>query len=274
VLDALAAIDSWPVPHASAAVVCPDGSVVAHGDIDHVYRLASISKMITGWTVLIACEEGSVSLDDACGPEGATLRHCLAHAAGYGFDTPGPIVGVAKRRIYSNTGIEAAAAHVETRTGIPFADYMREAVFEPLAMTSSRLKASPAYAVFSTVRDVCRFAGELLNPTLVSIETAHDAVTPQWPDLAGVIPGLGSFRPNPWGLGIEIRGDKSPHWTGSLNSPLTFGHFGGSGTMMWVDPAIHTALIALTDRMFDEWAAEALSAWPALSDAVVKSVGV
>jgi CubicO group peptidase (beta-lactamase class C family) len=272
VLDALAAIDSWPVPHASAAVVSADGSIATHGDVDHVYRLASISKVITGWTVLIACEEGSVSLEDSCGPEGATLRHCLAHAAGYGFDTPGPIVGVAKRRIYSNTGIEAAAAHVETRTGIPFADYMHEAVFEPLSMTSSRLKASPAYAVFSTVRDMCRFAAELLNPTLVSIETARDAVTPQWPDLAGVIPGLGSFRPNPWGLGIEIRGDKSPHWTGSLNSPLTFGHFGGSGTMMWVDPAIHTALVALTDRMFDEWAADALSAWPALSDAVVKAI--
>lgn len=271
-LDALSAVDSWPVPHASAAVVRSDGSTVIHGDPHFVYRLASISKMITAWTVLIACEEGSVSLDDACGPEGSTLRHCLAHAAGYGFDTAGPIVGVAKRRIYSNTGIEVAAGHVERNTGIGFADYMDEAVFQPLGMNSSRLKASAAYAVFSTVADMTRFARELMRPTLVSAETARDAVTPQWPELAGVIPGLGSFRPNPWGLGIEIRGEKSPHWTGLLNSPRTFGHFGGAGTMMWVDPEIDTALVALTDRMFDEWATEALAAWPALSDAVVRAV--
>lgn len=260
------------MPNAAAAVVCRDGSAATHGDIDCVFRLASISKVITAWTILIACEEGSVSLDDACGPEGATLRHCLAHAAGYGFDTKGPIVGVARRRIYSNTGIESAAALVEANTGIAFDDYMREAVFEPLGMQSSRLKASPAYSVFSTVRDMCRLAAELLDPTLVSVETARDAVTPQWPDLDGVIPGLGQFRPNPWGLGIEVRGDKSPHWTGTRNSPRTFGHFGGSGTMMWVDPDIGTALIALTDRRFDDWAAEALALWPALSDSVISAV--
>lgn len=271
-LGALAAIDTWPVPHASAAVVCGDGEVVFHGDAHFEYRLASISKVITAWTILISCEEGSVSLADPCGPEGATLRHCLAHAAGYGFDTAGPIIGVAKRRIYSNTGIEVAAAHVEARTGIAFADYMREAVFEPLGMNNSSLKASPAYAVFSTVADMAKFAHELLRPTLIASTTAHDAITPQWPELSGVIPGLGTFRPNTWGLGIEIRAEKTPHWTGLRNSPTTFGHFGGSGTMMWVDPVIDAALIALTDRRFDDWANEALAAWPALSDEVISAV--
>lgn len=270
-LEALALVDTWPVPHVSVAVMQPDGPVASLGDQHREYRLASISKVITAWTILIACEEGSVSLDDECGPDGATLRHCLAHAAGYGFDTPGPIVGVAKRRIYSNTGIERAAELVEERTGIAFPDYMREAVFEPLSMHHSLLAASPAYAVFSTVDDLSRFAVELLRPRLISSDTARDAVTPQWPGLAGVIPGLGTFRPNPWGLGIEIRGDKSPHWTGRLNSPTTFGHFGGSGTFMWVDPTIDLALIVLTDRRFDDWASEALRLWPELSDAVIRT---
>jgi CubicO group peptidase (beta-lactamase class C family) len=268
----LATIDEWPVPHAAAAVVHHETVVATHGEIDRVFRLASISKVITAWTCLIAVEEGSVSLDDAVGPPGSTLRHCLAHAAGYGFDTSSPIMGVGKRRIYSNTGIETAAKHVAERTGLMFADYMNEAIFEPLAMHDTSLKASPAYAVFSTIHDMTLFMKELMGPTLVSHATAQDAITVQYPELGGIIPGLGSYKPNPWGLGIEIRDGKQPHWTGTLNSPQTFGHFGGSGTMMWIDPKINTGLIALTDLDFDKWPSEALTAWSSLSDAVIRSL--
>ncbi len=244
--------------------------MASHGEINRVFRLASISKVITSWTCLIAVEEGSVSLDDAVGPAGSTLRHCLAHAAGYGFDTSTPIMGVGKRRIYSNTGIEIAATHVAERTGMMFSEYMREAIFEPLAMNDTSLKASPAYAILSTINDMTLFMKEIMKPALISAVTAQDAITVQYPELGGVIPGLGSYKPNPWGLGIEIRDHKQPHWTGSMNSPQTFGHFGGSGTMMWIDPTIDIGLIALTDRNFDEWSAEALTSWPSLSDAVVR----
>ena len=268
----LATIDEWPVPHAAAAVVQRGSAIAVHGETDRPFRLASISKVITAWTCLIAVEEGSVSLDDAVGPPESTLRHCLAHAAGYGFDTANPIMGVGKRRIYSNTGIETAANHIAERTGMMFSEYMREAIFVPLGMDDSSLKASPAYAVFSTVDDMALFMQELIQPTLISDATAKDAVTIQYPELGGVIPGLGSYKPNPWGLGIEIRDGKQPHWTGSLNSPQTFGHFGGSGTMMWIDPTIDTGLIALTDLNFDKWSAEALVAWPSMSDAVIRSL--
>jgi CubicO group peptidase (beta-lactamase class C family) len=268
----LATVDEWPVPHAATAVVHHGTVIATHGDTDRVFRLASISKVITSWTCLIAVEEGSVSLDDAVGPPGATLRHCLAHAAGYGFDTSSPIMGVGKRRIYSNTGIEMAANHVAERTGMMFGDYMNEAIFEPLGMSDTYLKASPAYAVLSTVDDMSLFLTELMRPALISSATAHEATTIQYPELGGVIPGLGSYKPNPWGLGIEIRDHKQPHWTGSLNSPQTFGHFGGSGTMMWIDPNIDVGLISLTNRNFDEWSAEALVAWPSLSDAVIRAI--
>jgi CubicO group peptidase (beta-lactamase class C family) len=69
-------------------------------------------------------------------------------------------------------------------------------------------------------------------------------------------------------LGIEIRGDKTPHWTGATNAPSTFGHFGGAGTMAWVDPTAGCALVALADRPFDDWPG-ALEAWRTLSDDVV-----
>jgi CubicO group peptidase (beta-lactamase class C family) len=262
-------VDRWPVDHVAVGVIRHDALVATHGAIHRVFRLASISKMLTAWAVLVAVEEGTVSLDDPAGPPGATLRHLLAHAAGYGFDTAVPITRPGRNRIYSNTGIEVAAAHVAEHAGMPFADYVRDAVFVPLGMSQSELRGSPAHGVHSTVADLAVFAVELLHPRLVSLDTAQEAATVQYPELNGVVPGVGSFRPNPWGLGLEIRGTKNPHWTGTLNSPRTFGHFGGSGTMLWVDPTIDTALVALTDRPFDQWSEVALREWPALSDAVV-----
>ena len=58
----------------------------------------------------------------------------------------------------------------------------------------------------------------------------------QFPDLGGVLPGVGRFQPNDWGLGVELKDAKDPHWTGTRNSPGTFGHFGGAGGFLWVDP--------------------------------------
>lgn len=268
-ITTLQEVDRWPVDHVAVGVVTHDELVASRGDVHRVFRLASISKMLTAWAVLVAVEEGTVGLDEPAGPPGATVRHLLAHAAGYGFDTAVPITRPERNRIYSNTGIEVVAAHVADRSGIPFSDYLREAVFVPLGMTQSELRGSPAHAVHSTLTDLAAFARELLRPQLINRATAAEATTIQYPELNGVVPGVGSFRPNPWGLGLEIRGEKSPHWTGTRNSPRTFGHFGGSGTMLWVDPDIDTALIALTDRAFDQWSEVALREWPALSDAVV-----
>jgi CubicO group peptidase (beta-lactamase class C family) len=152
---------------------------------------------------------------------------------------------------------------------MPFAEYLAAAVFEPLGMTTAQLHGSAAHAVWASVDDDVRFLAELQRPRLVASETAADAVQAQWPDLAGIVPDVGRFDPCPWGLGLEIRGTKSPHWTGLTNSTSTYGHFGGAGTMMWVDPVAQRSLVALTDRSFDEWRTEALALWPSLSDAVV-----
>lgn len=270
----LALIDGWPVPTAAAAVVGPDGVVARRGPDDEVFRLASLAKVMTAWAVLVAVEEGSVALDEPVGQPGCTLRHLLSHAGGYPFDGSAPMVPPGRKRIYSNTGIELAARHVATASGVPFGDYLHEAVFEPLGLTRTELRGSPAHGVWSTLADTSRFALELLRPRLLAPATAAEAVTAQFPRLDGVVPGFGSFRPCPWGLGPEIRGDKQPHWTGSANSPATFGHFGGAGTLLWVDPVADVALVALTDRPFDEWAAEARRRWPELSDAVLAECGV
>jgi CubicO group peptidase (beta-lactamase class C family) len=225
--------------------------------------------MLVGWAALVAVEEGTVSLDQPVGQEGCTLRHLLAHAGGYSFDGPAPIAKPGTRRIYSNTGIELAADAIGEAAGMPFELYLREAVFEPLGMHSTALKGSPAYAVWSTVTDLVAFVHEVRAPHLVAAESALAFRTPQFPTLAGLVPGVGRFDPCPWGLGAEIKGAKNPHWTGTRNSPATFGHFGGAGTLLSVDPGAHIAMVALTDRAFDEWAADALVLWREFADAVL-----
>lgn len=155
--------------------------------------------------------------------------------------------------------IERFAEHLAARAGMAFEEYLRLGVLEPLALNDTKLRGSPAYDVRSTVSDLLAFSRELLHPALVSDETLMEAIRPQFPDLAGVLPDVGRFDPNPWGLTFEIRDDKRPHWTGNRNSPATFGHFGGSGAFLWVDPEVELATVALTDRDFGPWALEGLA---------------
>lgn len=268
-MQALQLVEQWPVTTVAAAAVLPDGSVATHGPADHVFRLASISKMLVGWTIQVACEEGTVHLDQPVGQPGCTLRHLLAHAGGYAFDGPDPISRPGARRIYSNTGIELAAAALAEQAGMPYADYQREALLQPLGMSATELRGSPAHGVRSTVADLLRFVHELTNPRLISADSAAAFRSVQFPGLPGLVPGVGRYDDCPWGLGAEIRGGKQPHWTGQRNSAATFGHFGGAGTLLWVDPGAHVACLALTDRPFDEWSQQALVLWPALADAVL-----
>jgi CubicO group peptidase (beta-lactamase class C family) len=271
-MQALHLVTSWPVEHVTAAVVTP-GHVATVGDTERRYRLASLTKPMVAWAVAIAVEEGVLELDAplrfARAAHGTTMRHLLAHAAGFGFDGEAQIAPVARRRIYSNTGIERAAEELAGAAQMRFEQYVREAVWDPLGMSSTALRGSPAHGAESTSHDTALFVSEMLRPRLIDARTYHDVISPQFPDLAGIVPDVGRFDPCPWGLGVEIRGAKAPHWTGRANSPATFGHFGGSGSMMWVDPSIDTGLLALTNRPFPEWRDEALELWPRFSDAVV-----
>ncbi|MFC4002360.1 serine hydrolase domain-containing protein [Prauserella oleivorans] len=266
-MDSLRMIEQWPVPHAATAVVGADGTLLgSHGDTRRVFPLASVTKLLTAYTALIAIEEGVVELDTPAGPEGATIRHLLAHTAGLGFNEHKVYAPPGQRRMYSSAGFEQLADALAEHSGIPFADYQAEALFQPLGMAATRLNGSPGADAESTVDDLVAFAAELQQPKLLAPSTVATATTVAFPGLNGVLPGFGHQKPNDWGLGFEIRDHKSPHWTGSNSSPRTFGHFGQSGTFLWVDPDAGAACIALTDRAFGPWAAEA---WPAFTDAVL-----
>ena len=145
--------------------------------------------------------------------------------------------------MYSNYGFEVAAALVAERAEMPFSDYF--AAVGPAPASSSpalRARLPPARSRHSSPsRESCSHRAGLAP------ETLDEATAVQFPGLAGVLPGFGRQDPNDWGLGFELRDAKAPHWTGSRNSPRTFGHFGRSGTFLWVDPVAGLALACLTD---------------------------
>jgi CubicO group peptidase (beta-lactamase class C family) len=268
-MRALDAVRDWPVETAAVAVLDPDG-VIARVGPDETLPWASVTKLVTALGVLVAADRGDVALDEAAGPPGATVRHLLAHASGVGPADDTVLAQPGKRRIYSNRGFELLGDLVAGRVGTSFAEFLAAEVLEPLGMTGTRLAGSPASAIAGPLDDLVKLGAELLVPTLAA-DLRAEATRVAFPGLPGVLPGFGRQAPNDWGLGFEIRDGKSPHWTGTANSPGTFGHFGQSGSFLWVDPDADLACACLTGTPFGEWAAEH---WPRLSDLVLQEAGM
>lgn len=276
--DALGAIDDWEPDLVTAGVIVGDVRVT-HGPADTVLPVASLTKPMTAWGVLIAVQQGLVHLDEpvtvddndehGTNENAITVRHLLAHASGLPVESDGPRSRPATRRIYSNWGYDIVGELVAERVGEPFADVLRHEIFEPLGMSATRLEGSPARAIVSTVDDMLEFARELREPQLISSDLDRQATTVAFGDLDGVLPGFGRQRPNPWGLGVEIRGTKQPHWAGRAVGEQAFGHFGQSGSMLIVDRTRNFACVSLADRPFGPWAGRR---WPELIDGLIHAV--
>ncbi|QPK82760.1 beta-lactamase family protein [Corynebacterium qintianiae] len=257
-MDLSTHLGQWQVDNVSAAVI---GSTEAsYGDEDRVYELKSVTKLLAAYSFLMAVEEGAFSLDDACGPTGSTVRHLLSHASGVGLDSREPQKPVGERRIYSSAGFEILDDFLTECSGMSLGEYARLGVFEPLGMSTAEIYGSAGHEGRASLSDMRAFARELASPSLLSEETLSDAFANQFGDLRGVVPGYGMQKPCPWGLGFEIKGEKAPHWTGENMPADTVGHFGMSGTYLWVvpawssSPAAGTAMVVLTDRDFGDWA--------------------
>lgn len=284
-MDPLELVAGWPVETASVGYLpIGPGSATPRtvGPTDRPFPWASVTKLATALAVLIAVEEGSFSLDDPAGPPGSTVRHLLAHASGLGPEPGPPLDPPARSRIYSNAGFLLLGDLIADRTGMSFADYLRDGVLDPLQMTGSALDVQvdgaedlaersgtgAAAGLSGPLRDLLALGQELATPTLISAETHREMVSVQFAGLAGVLPGFRRFDPCDWGIGVEIRDGKWPHWTGAANSSSTFGHFGRSGSFLWIDPEAGMVCGGLSDRPFGLWAARS---WPIFADAVLAS---
>lgn len=275
-------VADWPVGNLAVAVLGPSGVLdqyEAHPGSS--FEWASVTKIVTALAVLDACADGTVALDDpvtldavpvggASQPTDITVAHLLSHAAGLPFERGAPVAPPGSRRTYSNYGYEILGEHVARAAGGPFRDELAGRVLEPLSMSTATIDGSPASSGAGTIDDLVALAGELLSPTVLGSEIVGWASTIAFPGLSGILPGFGRQRSNDWGLGCEIRDSKTPHWTSPDNSPATFGHFGQSGSFLWVDPVAGLACAGLSDTPFGPWAA---LAWPQLSTAVLQAYG-
>jgi CubicO group peptidase (beta-lactamase class C family) len=259
---------TWPGP-AGVAVVGESGVLASAGDLTTVFPWASVTKVVTALVVLQAARNAAVALDDPVGPPGSTLRHLLAHASGVAFEGEKVLAEPGRRRIYSNRGIEMAADHAARRTGRAFAELARETLLDPLGMTGTHLVGSPAAGAEGPVSDLALLARELIAPRCLDAHRVAEATRTTYPGLAGVLPGFGRQDPNDWGLGIEVRATKAPHWTTDALSPETFGHFGHSGSFIWVDPTRRIGCVAAGAEAFGPWA---LEAWPQLGRRVLQRI--
>ena len=249
-MSELELLRQWSVDNVAGALLKCGDVLDEVGDATREFPVASVTKLVSAYAIMLAVEEGAVELEQPAGPEGATLEHLLAHASGVKFDSREQQKPVGERRIYSSAGYEWAAEIVEEATGIEFAEYLREGVCEPLGMSSTRLEGSAGHGLISTVQDLAAFAAEVQDPQLLHPSTVADMRRVHFGGLRGIVPGYGSFKDCTWGLGFEIRGEKD-HWMGALPADAT-GHFGMSGTYLWL--AGDYAMVALTDREFGDWA--------------------
>ncbi|MBP1583667.1 MAG: serine hydrolase, partial [Victivallales bacterium] len=154
--------------------------------MDDVFQQCSQTKGFCGVTIAMLVEEGKLSLDDPVSkylPEykelwiqennedgsrklvkaknTLTVRMCLNHTGGFGFELPNwtnmggwsrrmPLRSVAAMAAafplrfepgtqaqYSNVGIDVGAAIVEVVSGQRWEQFLQERIFDPLGMTSS-----------------------------------------------------------------------------------------------------------------------------------------
>lgn len=133
---------------------------------DTVFEIGSVSKQMTAAGIMLLVQDGKVSLDERISkylpntPEAwkdVTVRHLLTHSSGIksytsltGFElsrrvkidgfikqlSPYPLEFTpGEKNIYSNSGYNLLAYIIETQSGKPYMDYMRERIFLPLGMT-------------------------------------------------------------------------------------------------------------------------------------------
>jgi len=251
-------IPGWPGAP-SAILFTLEGAatttVLEIGDTEEVRPWASVSKMATALALAVENDWGQYTYDQPMGPLGATMATILSHASGLGFEKDDPTIAVGQKRVYSNYGVDLVVEAVCGEAD-PSA-WLDQRVFRSLGMTSTSLVGRPSAGVEGSTKDMARLALAWLRPDAVSVETRNRAIRPYAPTLRGITPGFGSFTPNPWGLGPELRGDKQ-HWMGDWPAD-SFGHFGQSGSLLLVSPTEKIALVATSTEPFGPWA---VALWP------------
>jgi CubicO group peptidase (beta-lactamase class C family) len=204
------------------------------------------------------------------------------------------------RVTYSNVGLGLLAIVVERLTGHSFSTALMDLVLGPLGIEGYlglEPERSPAWVVgelgehagtsispynsafwrrlslpwgglittasgaLGLVRAFAGIPADFL-PSALLAEATHD----QTDGLSGgLVSGVLEWPHCAWGLGVELRGDKIPHFSPAQASPASFGHAGASGCLAWCDQAAGVAWSMLSCRTFESW----WQSWSAIGAALL-----
>ncbi|CAN5917562.1 hypothetical protein BH24BAC1_BH24BAC1_16150 [soil metagenome] len=260
------------------------------------FQLASVSKPFTAMAIMMLKEEGELNYEDSVQQyvpsfpyPGMTIRALLTHRSGIPNYThfsdklwPDRIMPLTNEDVlhlmtehqpkihfrpnarfeYSNTGYAVLAAIVEKVSGMPFANFLQERIFEPLQMTHTftfrpeethlkekvagghlvgKRKRAPDYldavlgdkGVYSTVEDLYKWDQALYTQKLVKKETLAEAFTG---------PGLLNRKNEDYGFGWRLRQVESGD-TVVYHGGLWHGY----NTYLLRNPKDHSAIIVLSN---------------------------
>ena len=224
---------------------------------DTQYRIGSITKTFTAAAIMQLRDAGKLDLEDTLDRhvEGAahtpTIRRLLSHASGLQRETQDDswltlrfappdelletlaeaelVLPSGARFHYSNLAFALLGIVVERVSGLPYQDYVRERLFEPVGLTRVSFEPEPPAAkgylaqpyadgvwdtigvetgawasagqLWATAGDICRWGAFLADPdesVLASVERRGDA------------DGAGDRRPRALAVGLRARPRAAP----------------------------------------------------------------
>jgi CubicO group peptidase (beta-lactamase class C family) len=190
---------------------------------------------------------------------------------------------------YQSMGIAMLAEVVHQAAGVTLRDFLQKEVFAPLGMADTSLGwqpekkeriaavrlppalqrtdwhwntpywlgfGAPWGGMITSPADFARFCqlmqggGELDGVRLLSPATVR-AMTSNQLAVMGQVPEE-DRRCRPWGLGWRLNWHDHADTFGDLLSPRSYGHWGATGTLCWVDPEAEVFCILFTTAPLDE----------------------
>jgi CubicO group peptidase (beta-lactamase class C family) len=255
---------------------------------DALFLVASITKPVTVTAVMMLVERGELTLEDrvasivpkfaANGKGEVQVRHLMTHTSGLPDMLPDNVkLRMAHKPLsvfveevcklplqfppgtkvsYQSMGTAMLGEIVHQVTGKALPEFLRKEVFDPLGMKDTSLGWQPQKKDrIAAVREPAEMAktdwgwnspywlgfGALLSPASVRAMTMNQlAVIPQVPEE--------ERRCRPWGLGWRLNWPGSSANFGDLLAPRTYGHWGATGTVCWLDPDAQTFCILFTTQ--------------------------
>lgn len=188
-----------------------------------LFRIASMSKSFTSMAILKLRDEGQLNLDDPAYlyiPElknlkyptvdapHITIRHLMTHGAGFPEDNPWgdrqladtdkDLLELIAKQLsfsnapgisfeYSNLGFALQGMIITNVTGMPYQDYIRKNIFEPLGMKTT------TYEYGEVAPDKLAHGYRWLNNTWNEEELLHDTKEGSWGAMGAMISSIDEF---------------------------------------------------------------------------------